>query len=187
MRNPQEIYDEWLVIRCQGNDPDALRRLFEQWHPRLHALATRLTGHPDAADDAVQATWLVIVRRLCTLRDPSAFRAWAFRIAANKCRDQLRTRAAQPPRVDSNAVEYVVDREQDRQRSREHASTQLADLRAAIERLDSARRELLRLHYLEGESVQAIAARLSIPPGTVKSRLHHAREKLKQAIQGTHR
>ena len=57
-------------------------------------------------------------------------------------------------------------------------------LRRVMKTLDEDHREVLRLHYQEGHSVDVIAKRLSIPPGTVKSRLYHARQKLKQSLEG---
>lgn len=93
-RTPEDIQDELLVLRCQEGDDDALRALITRWQPRFGRLAWRLTGNRESARDAVQETWLAIVRGLRRLDDPARFRSWAYRIAVNKCADWTRRRVA---------------------------------------------------------------------------------------------
>jgi len=99
-RTPSEVLDEYLVLRGQAGEPEAFRLLVERWQPRLLAHAFRYTQSGDAARDVTQESWMAIVKGLSRLDDPTRFRAWAYRIVANKARDwvrreQARRRAAQ--------------------------------------------------------------------------------------------
>ena len=90
MRSRQDVFNDLLVLRCQGGDGDALEALARAWHPRLLRHAFRLTGQADAAAEVAQEAWMAIVRGLGRLRDPAVFRGWAYRIVANKSRDWVR-------------------------------------------------------------------------------------------------
>lgn len=184
MRNPDDIYDEWLVLRCQGGDAEALAILVKRWQPRLLAFATRMLGDRDAAEDAVQSSWVDVVRRIKSVQDPSALRPWLFRIVANKCTDFVRRRVRQRNKESVTETHQVPDPSAANREAHEEQSAKVRLLQTAMKTLDEGRREILRLHYLDGLSIDKIAKRLSIPSGTVKSRLHHARNKLKESLSG---
>jgi RNA polymerase sigma-70 factor (ECF subfamily) len=112
------------------------------------------------------------------LEDPAHFPAWIYAIAARKCADAIRT-AVRRRRFDANLAtsESEPTRGNDADewgRSR--------DLATAVERLPEAERNVVHLYYGEDLGVAEIAAVLGVPPGTVKSRLHHAREVLKRSL-----
>ncbi len=72
-RTPDQIYDEWLVIRSQDGEVAALTELVSRWNGRLIGFAMGLTGEEAAALDAVQGAWLVAARDIGKLRDPARF------------------------------------------------------------------------------------------------------------------
>ena len=178
-RNRQDVFNELLVLRYQGGDPAALETLARAWHPSMLRYAFRFTGEPEAAAEIAQEAWLAIVRGLGRLHDPAVFRGWAYRIVANKSRDWIRRRQARrklTDRVEREPAPTAAEAEPD-----DHEAA-IRRLRAALETLPDDRRALLSMHYLEGMGVREIALALSIPPGTVKSRLFHARRQLKAAL-----
>lgn len=176
------VYTEWLVLRCQDGDARALAELADLWHPRLLGLAVRLTGEREAARDVVQESWVAIVRGLRGLREPGRFSSWALRIVANKSRDWIRRRRTQrqfeteqdaPIDVeDARATGDALDRE-----------SEIELLRRALRRLDPDDAAILSLHHLDGLSIREVATALQIPAGTVKSRLHAARARLRAALE----
>lgn len=182
--NSESIYDQWLVIRCQAGEEDALAELVERWRPRLYRHACRLTGNADAAADATQEAWLAIVRGLRRLDDSARFPAWAYRIVTFKCADWTRRR--QRDRIAHN---HHVDRQrtldgaEDAPSDASGESGEIARLRSALRQLSGEHRAALSLYYLEELSVAQIAGALNIPQGTVKSRLHFARAHLKAIIE----
>ncbi|MCZ6507607.1 MAG: sigma-70 family RNA polymerase sigma factor [Acidobacteria bacterium] len=186
MRRPEQILDELLVLECQNGDRAALELLVERWQPRLLRLARRLT-QGDEAGEAVQEAWLAIVRGLGRLEDPARFGTWAYRIVAFKCADWIRQRqrgrrmeqrvTAQPQPVASKigVAETGADET--------GAEGDIAALRVALRRLAPSHRAILEMHYLDELPVAEIAAVLGIPIGTVKSRLFHARKRLRATLE----
>ena len=179
-RTPETIYDEWLVLRAQDEDAEALRILTLRWHGRLVRHAIHLTGNRDAASDVAQESWLAIVKGLRKLNDPARFPAWAFRIVSNKSADWVRTRVRDRP--DQPPKPPEPSRDASSQSQLEHHED-IVQLRRALRELSAEHRAALSLHYLDGLSILEIAESLNIPPGTVKSRLHHARSRLRDTIE----
>jgi RNA polymerase sigma-70 factor (ECF subfamily) len=173
------LLDEFLVLAAQSGDGAAFERLARRWQPKLAAHAWRLLGDPEAARDAVQESWLEIVRGLRRLRDARAFPAWAFRIVSRRCAREIggavRRRGIEAeleaaPEADAAAeAGQGVDRER---------------LGAAIRALPPDQRAAIALFHFEDLSVAETAVALDVPAGTVKTRLMHARRKLRAALEG---
>jgi RNA polymerase sigma-70 factor (ECF subfamily) len=174
----EQLVDELLVMDCQDGSRQAMERLVSRWQKRLWRYALRLTGDPQAAWDVTQDSWLAIVRGIARLHDPARFAPWAYRIVTNKANDwigrNVRTRRL-PPDFDRQAE----------QSEEPPAAIDAADLQSVLPRLSDAGRTVLTLHYLEGFGLSDIAEILHVPQGTVKSRLHAARNELKSLWLGT--
>lgn len=120
------------------------------------------------ADDVVQNTFLAAFRNFGSLRDADSFKYWLLTIAKNECRLYYR-RKYRTETVSLDAVgEIPVTPKRDGGISRE-----------ILERLPADAREIMMLYYVQEKSQAEIAARLDIPVGTVKSRLHYARERFR--------
>lgn len=172
-----EVLDELLVIRCQGGDVRALELLARRWHPRLLRDATYLTGDAEAARDVAQEAWIGIARGVRQLQDPARFRSWAHRIVVNKWRDWIRRERAKRRAVQRAAADLA------QRPAAEQPRDDIARLRASLAELPADQRTVLSWFYLEEMSVREIAAALSIPAGTVKSRLYHARNALRRCLK----
>ena len=180
-RTHEDIQDELLVLQCQEGDGEAMKVLIARWHPRLGRMAWRLTGERDAAQDIVQDAWLAIVRGLRRLDDPARFRSWAYRIVTNKCADWTRRRVVQRSATEELQA-AAVSGSGDSPNGAD--STDAVDrIRVALAKLPSQQRAMVSLHYLDGMGVAEIARALDVPEGTVKSRLYHARSRLKQVLE----
>ena len=180
-RTHEDIQDELLVLQCQEGDGDALRTLIARWQPRLARLAWRLTGEREAARDVVQDAWLTIVRGLNGLDDPARFRSWAYRIVTNKCADWIRRRTVR--RSVAQQLRDVAPSTRDDSLNQTDSADDVARMRDAMAKLPDEQRAVLSLHYLDEMDVREIARVLGVPEGTVKSRLHHARNRLKEALE----
>lgn len=162
-----------LAVRCQLGEPDALDELIEKLHLRLWAYLQRLLGERHAAEDALQETWLRVMRGLPGLRRQDRFYSWIFGIAHHVAVDALRRRRREVELDDGDALEMpaAADEGEDlRERWRE--------LEQHLLELPFALREALTLFYLEAASLQKIAEITEVPVGTVKSRLFRARQLL---------
>jgi RNA polymerase sigma-70 factor (ECF subfamily) len=176
---PERILDQYLVTLAQTGSREAFDRLARRWTPRLLRFATRNVGRADLARDIVQETWIGAIRGLNSLADPSSFPAWIYAIAQRKCVDSIRT----GQRVRKRAEE--LQREADAAEPGDGAAPApgaALDLAAAMARLSDEQRTVVALFYGEDLCVSEIAEVLSVPAGTVKSRLFHARETLKKHL-----
>jgi RNA polymerase sigma-70 factor (ECF subfamily) len=180
-RTDEDIQDELLVLQCQEGDGEALKALIARWQPRFGRLAWRLTREREAARDVVQDAWLAIVHGLRRLDDPARFRTWAYRIVTHKCADWTRRRVARRSLEQKmrDAAASAAGRPQIDRDSQDDVGM----LRDALAGLPDDQRAILSLHYLDGMSVREIGRVLRVPEGTVKSRLYHARNRLKQALE----
>jgi RNA polymerase sigma-70 factor (ECF subfamily) len=179
-RGTARLFDEYLAAAARAGDRGAFGQLAERWQPKLLAHAWRLMGEAEAARD-VQNAWVDIARGLVRLEDASLFAAWAYRIvsrrAADAIQERVRTRrlgaafAAETPGTDKTAdrMETAADGE---------------PLARAIAGLPPDQRAAVALFYLEELSVAEIAVAMSVPAGTVKTRLMHARTKLRATLKG---
>jgi RNA polymerase sigma-70 factor (ECF subfamily) len=177
MDSPDSLQDDLLVLQCQQGDVAGFDRLVRRWQQPLLNYAGRLTGDRAAAQDAVQETWLVVIRGLVALKDVTRFRTWLFRIASHKCQDHWRRRQsrqqfAETMQMQSDTAVTAVPPNAER-----------TDMDAAFRRLPPESRTVLALMYLEDFSIGEIAEVLSLPEGTVKSRLFHARQQLRQLME----
>lgn len=180
-RDSERIYDEFLVTAAATGDRRALDRLVVRWQPRLLRHAWRVLGDAERARDVVQEAWLEIMRGLARLDDVEAFPTWAYRIVSRRCY-RVFGRLAREPLVPEEAglgVEPVMP---------EHASAEFASdmqkVMAAVAALPPPQRAALALFHLEGMGVAEIAVALDVPSGTVKTRLMHARRKVRERLEG---
>ncbi|PHZ86454.1 RNA polymerase sigma factor [Paremcibacter congregatus] len=175
-RTPQQIYTEWLVLRCQDREEEAFAALYRLWSPKLLRHIRQLIRAEDAARDVLQDGWIAIIRGIGKLRDPATFPAWAYRIMTNKSRDWQRKHIREERR-DSEAMETE-------ELAPAPAPQDQTDLvRRAVDRLTPDQQKLIQLFYYAELELTEIAATLQIPAGTVKSRLFTARKKLKFILE----
>jgi RNA polymerase sigma-70 factor (ECF subfamily) len=174
------LTDAALVRAAQAGDTAGLGTLLERHRARLHAIAVSIVGHGPQAEDAVQETFLIALRRIGELRDPAAARAWLATILVNVCRGQLRRPSAHvavepwdPPGPDT--AQQAID------------DGALRDwMWTALERLSEPLRLAVTLRYFTGaNSYEAIAELCGVPVGTVRSRLSAAKAKLAEELLET--
>lgn len=144
------------------------------WVDEMYRAAAAIVGEADARDvtqDALVDAW----RGIGGLRDPDRARAWLHAIVANRCRKHLRRMRSRPSRIGTAIPEAAV----------EDRSGPLSDrdrLDWAFRSLTADQRIAVALHYVADLSVPQIAAAVSAPEGTVKSRIHSGVERLRQAL-----
>ncbi|MDQ3287585.1 MAG: RNA polymerase sigma factor [Pseudomonadota bacterium] len=187
-RDSERIFDEYLATSAVAGDREALGRLVARWQPRLIRHAWRLLGDADAAGDMVQEAWIEILRGLARLDDVAAFPAWAYRIVTRRCQRRFQ-RSDRERWVPEEAAEAAIDHDGSfRAPDRESGAfaAELGIVMRAISTLPPPQRATLSLFYIEDLGVAEIAIALDVPPGTVKTRLMHARRKVRALLQGEH-
>jgi RNA polymerase sigma-70 factor (ECF subfamily) len=165
-----------FVEQAREGDHDAFAELVRVAVVRLDRAARLILRDPELARDAVQEGLLRAWRDLPGLRDPDRFDAWLHRLIVNACIDQTRRRRRRPIEVELAPLHEPLIPD---------GSGPLADrdqVDTALRRLDERGRAIVVLHYYLGMPLTDVAATLSIPIGTVKSRLHRALEDMRLAI-----
>ena len=177
-RDSQRIYDEFLVSAALTGDAPAWNRLVARWQPRLLRHAWRLLGDGERALDCVQEAWVEIVQGLKRLQDVAAFPAWALQIVTRRCHRRIPESRRERLHADADDCEIAAP---------PPPLDDALDVRTlcqAMQTLPAAHRAALALFYLDGLGVAEIAVALDVPPGTVKTRLMHARQKLRAILEG---
>jgi RNA polymerase sigma factor (sigma-70 family) len=176
-RQVEQIVTELLVLRAQAGHRDAVGLLVEMWQNRLWRYARRQTGSDETANDAMQDAWTDIARGLPGLDDPARFGAWTYRIVTRHCAQWIRKQ--QRRREVEREVAGMRTPTADAQVPVDNADL----IRVALRQLSPDQQTILELRYLEEFNIDQIAEALGIAPGTVKSRLFHARLHLKETLQ----
>ncbi len=172
--NAGKLFDEMLVIMARSGDRQAADRLFARWNTRLLRAARRYCGSDDAARDLVQDCWLGIWKGLASLREPARFRSFAFAVLHRRGAEHLRRVVR-----DRNTLSPGADLPEG---TLNPAQSERAAINQAFATLPPDQRLAAHLHFVEGLTLPEIAEVQSIPEGTAKSRLFHARRKLKAAL-----
>lgn len=172
----QSVQNELLVLRCREGDAAALDELLHRWQEPLWRHAMRLTGADDAAWDVLQESFVAIARQIGKLENESAFGAWAYRIVGHKARDWLRRHVRRRERESRYAEQTRLDEANE-------VPPAAGDAREALGELAEADRTLLALRFQDGFSMDELAQMLGVPAGTVKSRLHFAKQRLRALME----
>jgi RNA polymerase sigma-70 factor (ECF subfamily) len=161
--------------------PSTLQRQFElaveEHSDALYRVAYRLTGNRDLAVELVQETCLHAWQGLASLRDPQRLRAWIFGILRNQF-TRLLKRESRFHTLTEDAVLNIVDPS-----TAGHEPGRQDDVQWALVQLDEDQRLPLLLVAMEGFSVEEAAGILGIPEGTVLSRLHRGRQRMRTLLE----
>jgi RNA polymerase sigma-70 factor, ECF subfamily len=181
--------DAALIERCRAGDIAAFEPLVEKYRQRVWRLAYNVVRDREEAWDVAQEGFVRAWQALPNFRGQSAFYTWLFRIVMNVASDRVRARAARGrafgteriPEEDWDRV--LVDQPADATPDAAAAgSEQRARIEKALATLSADHRRIVVLSDIEGLSYKEIADVLEIPMGTVMSRLHNARKRLKAAL-----
>lgn len=189
--------DDLILFRqARAGDYDAFERLVERYQGRVFALAWRILGQRQDAEDVTQQTFLGMLENLHSFREESAVATWVLRIAANHALKLLRKRRGLPlvpldtadDPSDSYAAlphpEYIA-RWRDNPEHLAHQAEVRALLEQALRELDDKYRLVFVLRDIEGLSVRATAEALELSEANVKVRLLRARLLLRERMTRT--
>ena len=179
------------VIRQQYSEKDKLNIFNQEFMPHINSMynfAYRLTLDADDAKDLLQDTYLKAFRFIDSFQQGTNAKAWLFRILKNSFINDYRKKSKEPSKVDYQEVETFYNSEDvDRQITPDLRVEALQDMigdeiSIALNSLDVDFRTVIILCDLEGFKYEEMAKILDIPIGTVRSRLHRARNLLKDKL-----
>lgn len=165
----EQAHDEWAwVARCRNGDEAALTHLIARHRNRLIRTATNLLRDRFEAEDVAQEAFLKAFREVHRLREDKAFSGFLYRICVRLCMDRLRLKRAEP-----SEIEEIQPHEGGS-----------VEMRVVIEKilsmLPSELRTTLILREMEQLSYEEVAEYMHVPIGTVRSRLHTARDRFRK-------
>ncbi|MEO1089125.1 MAG: sigma-70 family RNA polymerase sigma factor [Pseudomonadota bacterium] len=169
-----------LLQRVVGGDVEAFDRLYRRHHGRLVGLVTRLTRRPDLAEDVTNEAMLVLWRRADSFRGAARVSTWLCGIAYRLALKRLGQAERHTGSVDLDDVDLV---EPTSPETLAGAAQLGRHLRAALDDLAPAQRAVVELTFFHGCSQEEIARLLDCPEGTVKSRMFHARQRLRHILE----
>ena len=176
-----------LIAAAQRGETAAFNRLVLQYQDMVYSVAYRIMGGPHAASDATQEAFISAYRGLGRFRGGS-FKAWLMRIVSNACYDELRRQKRHPQSsLDALYVEDPPSASLPRspaESPEEHVERQEVNrlLQSGIAQLPHDQRMVLVLSDVEGLSYEEVSQAMGVPRGTVKSRLHRARARLREYL-----
>ena len=169
--------DRDLVELARGGDREAYADLIRVRGDWLFAIAQRILRDVDRTEDAVQDALVIAWRDLSGLRDPDRFDAWLRRLLVRSCITEAKrerrigaTVRVLPMNLPNSSDDYVSVADRD-------------ELDRGFRRLPPEQRAILVLRHFAGLETAEIADALAIPPGTVRSRLHHAHRAMRAALE----
>lgn len=174
---------------CEG-DETALAPLVEKYKRMVYRLAMQITKNHTDADDVMQETFIKVYRSIRTFRKDAAFETWLYRIAVNEALNFVKRRERRRESALEAAAEgeyEVATRHRAQIASDPHVHAEKAELRhhvtKAVNSLSLKHRTVVILHEFEGLTHAEIASILNCSEGTVRSRLHYARKKLRTLLK----
>jgi len=186
--DPKEL-DLQKVRAAQAGDREAFDYLVERHKDIVYAVAYRFAKDPDLALDLSQDVFIRAYRGIRSFKGKSSFSTWLYRIAMNTCIDYTRKRSRS---VDSSTVPEEVAEYADSEPVRRGApsgprsdtlSSELGEqIQRAIDLLPDYHKSVFVLYEIEGLSYKEIAEVVGCSIGTVMSRLHYARKKLRTML-----
>jgi RNA polymerase sigma-70 factor, ECF subfamily len=176
-----ESFERGFLERLRRGELDALAWAYDEHHPAVCSFARRLLGDQQAAEDLVQEVFVVLPDLVHRLTPEASLRSFLLGIAANRARHHVRSRSRRRRLAERLELEPPVEVENPEQTSeRRHLATLLA---RALETLPLDQRTTFVLKEIEGYSAKEAGDILAIPEATVRTRLFHARQRLRAFLE----
>ena len=177
------IWDEIsaLITRAQTGDRTAFGELVQRFHPAVYAVALARLRDPNEATELAQEVFIHAMQKIAQLRDPHCFVGWlrqiTVRMAINRVTRKAPVHGAEPeflqsaPDAQAGPLDEMI-RGEDR-----------TDVWNGLDRLKPMDRDTLVAFYIKGRSLKQMSREFETPVGTIKRRLHVARNRLRNALE----
>ncbi|HID57274.1 TPA: sigma-70 family RNA polymerase sigma factor [Candidatus Poribacteria bacterium] len=180
------VTDTTLIENLLEGDVEALGVLFERYKRMVYSVAYRITRSHHDAGDVTQETFIKVFKSISRFRGESNVETWIYRIAVNSALNHLRKmeRRREEPldEVPEGEIPPTNRPSDDPERCLERNELRRA-ISQAMRRLSPEHRAVVVLHDVEGLTHTEISKILGCSEGTVKSRLHHARRRLRRILK----
>lgn len=178
------IDERELIEKAGRGDAYAFEQLISAHENKMYAVALRMCGNREDAQDCLQEAMLRVYRAMSGFKGQSSFSTWVYRITMNSCLDELRRRKSRTATSLDAMLEngFAPSDEGDTPEQSSLRSEQRRALEQAIAKLPEDMRAAIVLRDIQGCSYDEIAEALNANVGTIKSRISRGREKLRAAL-----
>lgn len=178
--------DKDLVLQAQAGSAEAFAQLVERYYQLVYIIALSHLRSPEAAEELAQDVFLRVHLHLGSLRNGAAFAAWLRRIARNESLRWLSRRQNRSELLPLIPLEElgaeVLDARSPSPRDRASYAQEFAQLDEALRLLPASQREIVLLHFLDGQSKSEVARQLGLHPATVGRQLDRATSSLREQL-----
>ncbi len=178
-----------LIERCKKGDLGAFNELVKKYEKQVYNFAYRLTGNYDDANDVAQEAFLRVYNAIGGFRGDASFTTWLFRITTNVFLDDRKRARAHPTAsldeqmdLEESSVARQIEDTAPSPIAQTEEKERAQILEDAIQSLPEYQRVMVVLYHSQQQSYEEIAEAMSLPIGTVKSRLNRARLALKEKL-----
>ena len=171
-----------VILPFKKKQSDPFETLLSPYLESLYRLAYRLSGQQSDAEDLVQDLLIKLYPRLDELQKLEKLRPWLARSLYNLYIDKVRRQSRNPVQGGEDELQMALDQSHEPQHVPEMIVQQhqlQGRIQLALDTLNQDHRDLITLHDMEGYTLPELETILDTPLGTLKSRLHRARGKLK--------
>lgn len=172
--------DKELITRIVNRDQTAMSTLYARHHVRLYRYLVRLVRNEAMAEELMNEVFMECWRKADSFEGRSAVSTWMMTIARNRAISLLRKRS--DAELDDDYAAQIAD-EEDTPEVVSQKRSKAEVMRACMEKLSDAHREIIDLVYYHDKSVSEVAEIAAIPANTVKTRMFHARKKLAELMR----
>ena len=166
------------MVGAQKGDEKAFESLVTRYERQLLYYLTHFTNDPWQLADALQDVWVTVFRGLQRLRAPEAFRVWLYQVAHNRVMTLLRRKS-----IETEAKQALQDEHNVPESQNEAEFVDAELVHRALAQIPPLHREVLVLRFLRDLSLEEIAQVMGVSVGTVKSRLHYAKQVVKRRLE----
>lgn len=177
-----ELETSELVLRAQGGDRSAFGELVRRYSPSVQAVALEKLRDLGEAQELTHEAFVRALTKLHQLREPAAFVGWVRQIALRLALNRL-TRRRRAAQVEDEVLTNTSAATPTPLDALLRAETR-ASVRAGLAHLNAMDRATLVAFYVQGQSIREMADAFATPEGTIKRRLHVARQRLKTVLEG---
>jgi RNA polymerase sigma factor, sigma-70 family len=182
-----EAQPSWLIFECISGNEAAIEMLVRSYETGVFRLALSVVGDQAEANEITQETFIAALRSLPSYQEKRSFKAWLYTIALNHSRSHLRKRKViERLRTTLSAIFQIETQKQASPEDAAIENEKEAEVWKTLNQLDEPFRIVVVLRYFHELSISEISEILSITEGTIHSRLHTARERLRNALIHLH-
>ena len=178
-RSAQDTSDAALVEAIASGNKNALQTLYGRHHVKVYRFALRFVRDEGAAEDMVSEVFFDVWRQASRFERRSQVSTWLLAITRNKALSTLRRRSNE--QLDEEVAEFIEDPADNPEvtMQKQERSTML---RACLEQLSAAHREIIDLVYYHERTIEEVSEVIGVPVNTVKTRMFYARKRIAELM-----